>query len=180
MPLYRKCHGCGTKFDTISNECPHCGVNIEEAKAEAVKRIRLELSPYDIMENSHSTWLGALGYTLEPGEEMLIAFPRGNMITPGPSLKEGSSRSRGKARPCDVIITDRRIILGFEDNVMSTDLMKIDTFSISSSGILFAKKTVLLLGFDAKIFRLSLPYSAGKSREFFELLTPYVRTEMLK
>ncbi len=180
-PLYRKCHGCGSLFDTISNECPHCGADIEKAKAETVNQARDDLRPFDIMENSYATWLGALGYSLEQGEEMLIAFPRGNMITPGPTIKEGSARSSEKAQPCDLILSDRRLIIGRNNgDTTAVDLARIDTCTISSSGMLITRKTVLILGFDGKIYRLALPWSSGKNREIFDILSTYIRSEMLK
>jgi len=179
-PLYRKCPECGVLTDTVSNECPVCGADIEKAKEKLTEKTRRDLEPFDILEGGRETWLRAAGITLNTGEEVLAVFPRGNFVTPGPTVKQGKGKGESPEEPCDLVLTDRRLLIGLGGGVVSTDLARVDTCLVSNTGRLFGSKYALVVGFDGRIFRILLPHGSRKAKTILDTISAFVNAEMLK
>ena len=179
-PLYRKCSRCGMLIDTVSNECPVCNTNIDEAKNTVIENIKRDLKPFDIMENSGNVWLQAAGINLEEEENVLIIFPRGNVITPGPSVHTGKTEKKSSGEPCDIILTDKRLIIRTGSEFASTELIRIDTCMVSDTGKLIGNRYILILGFNGHIYKVFLPYGSRKTKTILNHISLFVQTEMIK
>lgn len=178
-PLFRKCAGCGTLIDTISNECPRCGTDIEQALSQAVDNVCRDMKHYDILENGHDIWLIAAGIDLEKGERTIALFPRGNMIIKGPVVEIGPAGEAVKREPADVVLTDRRIILSFAGSAVASELRRIDTCLVSDSGKLLGERYMLILGFNGAVYRVFLPLSSRKAKAALDIMASFIRLEML-
>jgi len=133
QPLFRKCIRCGSLIDTVSDECPECHANIEEVKQAMVENTKQGLKPFDIMENGAEVWMRAAGLQLVGGEQVLVIFPRGSFITPGPSVQVNKAGNASTGESCDLVLTDKRLILGIGSEFVSADLIRIDSCSVTST-----------------------------------------------
>jgi len=180
QPLFRKCPKCGTFIDTVSNECPSCGVNIDEAKRGIIDALVSDLKSYDIMENGYDVWLRAADIECAGDERVLIVLPRGNFINQGPTIQVGGTGKKNGKDPCDIVLTDRRILFVTGDEKIEAELMRVDTCIVSATGKIFGGRHMLVFGFDGRIYRIYLPYSSRRNKTALEAIAAFVRQEMLK
>ncbi|MFC1693815.1 AAA family ATPase [Candidatus Latescibacterota bacterium] len=179
-PLYRKCPECLALIDTVSNECSECGSNIEEEGHKIIEKTRNNLLPFDIINDSFEVWLKANSITLLEKEQILIILPRGNFVTPGPTIELSIKDKKSPKEPCDIIVTDKRLILGIGRDIISIEHMRIDLFMVSDTRRLFQNRYMLLLGFNGKLNRIYLSYGSRKSKSILDYIAAYVSTVMLK
>ncbi len=178
QPLYRKCLNCGAHIDAVSDECPSCGADMEEAKRAFRESVRENLSRFDILENGASMWLEASNISLEDGETLLIVFPRGNFVTPGPSVVRVDPAGSSRKDSCGVVLTDRRLIIVTEKERMESPLDAIETCMVSDTGKFMGPRHMLILSFDGAVYRLLLPYGSQKAKTVLDLISSYVQAEM--
>ena len=178
-PLYRKCPACHTLIDTVSNECPVCHSNSDDEGQKRLEKVKQDLRPFDIIEEGYEIWLQANGITVQDKEQMLIIFSRGNFITPGPSILRGGKTRKPSREACDVILTDRRLILGIGDEIVSMDLMRIDTCMVSDTQKFFGNRYVLIIGFSGRIYNIILPYGTHKNKTIMDCFSSYIQAVML-
>lgn len=178
-PLYRKCAGCGALIDTISNDCPRCGNDLEQAAMQAVETFKGKLKRFDILENSGDIWLKAAGIELDDGEQAVAIFPRGNMMMQGPVVESGAAGESARREHADVVLTDKRIVISFAGETVSSLLLRIDTCLVSNSGRFFSDKYMLILGFDGAVYRVFLPFSGRKAKTALDTIASFIHLEML-
>jgi len=189
-PLYRKCPKCLTLIDTVSNECPVCSANIDGERRKTVEQARQELLPFDITEDGGKIWLQTKEITLDENERVLIIFPQGNFITPGPSVfhsikpaatvREHGEKYTSSKDNCDLILTDKRLILGIGDDLISEELLRIDTCMVSDTGKLFGNRYVFIIGIKGNLYRIVLPYGSRKNKTIMDIIYSYLQTVILK
>jgi type II secretory pathway predicted ATPase ExeA len=179
-PLFRKCPNCGTLTDTVSGECPSCRADINRERTIRMEKLMEELLPLDILERNYAAWLQANDIGLEQEEKVIIIFPRGNLLTPGPSVLLPGKRGKQRTEPCDIILTNRRFILCAMGETISTDLERIETCMTADTGGGRGKKPALVLGTKKGMHTMRLPYSAKKSGKIFSLISSFVQAVMLK
>jgi hypothetical protein len=179
-PLYRKCPGCGTLFDTVSNECPACGIDVDEVRKAAVETAVRDFEPYDIMESGADVWLRAAGVSLDPGERVVIIFPRGTMLSSGPSVEAGKPQTGKGKKPCDIVLTERRLMIVGDGGAVETDLQRVETCLVSDTGRLFGERHMIILGFGGDIYRLYLPFGSRRTKTALDLMASFIQQEMLK
>ncbi|MBT4482066.1 MAG: hypothetical protein HOC71_00135, partial [Candidatus Latescibacteria bacterium] len=178
-PLYRKCNQCRTLIDTVSDMCPVCGANIDEVRSRLVEKVKQDLQPFDIMENGYDVWLRVNKVTLEDNEHVLTIFPRGNFITPGTSVRMNKKDEKSSEEPCDIVLTDRRLILGIGSKLVSTELMRIDTCLVSDNRKFFGGRYVLTIEFNGNMYKVTFPYSSGKTKTVIDILSSFIQEEIL-
>ena len=179
-PLYKKCPKCLTLIETFTNECPVCHVNIEAEGRRILNEFRKDLKPFDILEDGNAVWLQAKKIKLEENENVLIIFPRGNFISPGPSVSRVNRSGKPAKEDCEMILTDKRLILCIGDNIFSSELDSIDTCMVSDTGKLLGHKHVLLISFKDSMYKIMLPYGSRKTRIIMDRISYYIQSVMLK
>ena len=131
---YTKCPKCLTLSDTFTNECPVCHSNIDHARRQISGNLRDELKPYDILEGGYGVWLQAHNIEMGGDEQVIIIFPKGNFLTPGPAVIPMIYAEEGPKTDCNVVLTDKRFIISFDDKIMSSELQHIDSCVVSDTG----------------------------------------------
>jgi len=179
-PLYRKCPQCRTLIDTVSDECPVCNVNIVVAKRSVLETVELDLQRFNIIENGSKIWLEASGITLDGDERLLIIFPRGNAITPGPRILVNNKEGKSSREACDIVMTDKRLLLVIGDDLVSTDLMHIETCMVSNTGSIIGNRYVQIIGFKGNIYTIFFPYRSRKTKKILDSISSFVQMEMLQ
>ncbi|MCD6308735.1 MAG: zinc ribbon domain-containing protein, partial [Candidatus Latescibacteria bacterium] len=179
-PLFRKCGNCGALIDAVTNDCPVCGADIEEAKRSLVESARRDLSRFDILEEGASLWLDAANVGLDDGEVPLIVFPKGNIVTPGPTLERMNTGGGMKKDSCNLVLTDRRLIIVAGDERLESELIRIDSCMVSDTGKFIGQRYMLILSFEGAVYRLLLPYGSKKSKTVLDLISTFVQAEMIK
>jgi len=179
-PLFRKCGKCGTLIDTVTNDCPACGADLDEVKRSLVESVRRDLSRFDILEDGASLWLDAANVALEDGEVPLIVFPKGNIVTPGPTLLRTNPGGESRKDSCNLVLTDRRLIIVVGDERIESELKRIDTCTVSDTGKFIGQRYMLILSFEGIVYRLLLPYGSKKTKAVLDLISTFVQAEMIK
>ena len=131
-------------------------------------------------EGGESLWLRAKNIKLGENEKVLIIFPRGNIITPGPVVFHMTLSDKPAKENCDIILTDKRFILCFGDNCISSDLNRVDSCIVSNTGKLIGNKYVLIINFIEGMFRIKLPFGAQKNKNIMNTIALYIQSVMLK
>lgn len=178
--LYIKCPKCLTLIDTFTNECPECRSNIDVESKCAADELRAKLKPFDILEEGHGLWLKANNIELAGGESGIIIFPKGNLLTSGPSVIPMTYSNDGSKSNCNIVLTDKRFILFFDGKTVSSELPHIESCIVSDTGNLLVRKHSLLINFKGGRYKILLPYGAAKSRKIFDRISTYIQSVMLK
>ena len=179
-PLYKKCPKCFARIETFTNECPVCHVDIEVESRRALGELRKELKPFDILEGGYTVWLQANNFELEENETVIIIFPRGNLLTPGPVVFPNMYSDKTSKEDCNIILTDKRFILSYDDTIVSSELTRIDSCIVSDTGNLLVRKYVLIINFNGGKYKIMLPYWARKTKKIMDIISLYIQSVMLK
>jgi type II secretory pathway predicted ATPase ExeA len=179
-PLYRKCPGCGAFTDTVSDECPKCNVNMDKEQIKNIEKLREALMPYDILENNYAIWLQASSVTLDKEERVIIIFPNGNLFNSGPSVLIPAKTGNSSRKKCDLILTERRLILEMDNDRLETDLSRIETCMVTESGRLLKKRYEFIIGLKKGIYTIKLPRSASGNKEINDRISSYIQMVMMK
>ncbi|MDP2983363.1 MAG: AAA family ATPase [Candidatus Latescibacter sp.] len=179
-PLYRKCPACGNMADTVSNECPTCHADMNNEGVKAVEKLCEALLPYDVLERNYAVWLQASGVALEKGEKIIIIFTSGNLFNSGPTVSIPAKPGKSARKNCDLILTDRRLILEMPDDRMETELIRIETCMVAESGSLLGKRYELIIGLKKGIYTIQLPRNASKSKRILDRISSHIQAVMLK
>ena len=179
-PLHRKCPSCLMLVDSVSDDCPVCRSNMVEESRRLFLRVRSDLVSYDILRGGYDIWLKVNGITLADGEQILVILPQGSLFSSGPVFKMLDTGGSTKGQPGSLIVTDQRIIILNGQETLTSELARLDTFMVSSTGRFFGGKVKLIVGFGGRIIHVQLPFGAKKIRTFHERLNAYVRSVMLK
>ena len=179
-PLVRKCPSCGAISDTLCGECPSCHADIERERTTRVEKLREELLPFDILERNYEVWLQASGMELENGENVIIIFPHGNLVTSGPAVHLSVQRGNYQNEPCDIVLTDRRFVLAFSGKTVSLPLERIETCMVSDTGGLVGRKPVLILGTKEEMHTIRFPSGSARSRAMLNGIASFVQAMMLR
>ncbi|MFC1551018.1 AAA family ATPase [Candidatus Latescibacterota bacterium] len=179
-PLYTKCPKCHTLSETFTNECPVCHSNIDVEHRRAAGELRTELKPLDILEGGYGLWLQANNIELGEDESVITIFPKGNFLTPGPSVIPMIYSDEGPKTDCNIVLTDKRFILSFDDKIVSSGLPHIDSCVMSDTGNLLSRKHFLHISFKGGKYKIILPYRTGKTRKIFDSISTYIQSVMLK
>lgn len=178
--LVRKCPACGTLTDTISGICHSCGVDIAKEKASRAEKLREELRPFDILEQSYDAWLNASDIKLEDGERVIIIFPRGNFLSPGPSIHIAESRGKQHTEPCDLILTEQRFLLGSSGKTISLPLERIETCMVSETDGAKRGKPTLIIGTKDGIHTVRFPSNSVKNKTMLDSIVSFTKSMALK
>ncbi|MFC1650889.1 AAA family ATPase [Candidatus Latescibacterota bacterium] len=179
-PLYTKCPKCFTLIETFTNECPVCHSNIDVESRRVTDELRSELKPLDILEGGYGLWLQANNIELAVDESVIIIFPKGNFLARGPSVIPMIYSDEGPKADCNIVLTDKRFILSFDDKIVSSELLHIDSCMMSDTGNLLVRKHVLLINFKGGRYKITLPYGSGKNRKILDRISTYIQSAMLK
>lgn len=177
--LYRKCPACSSLIDTISNECPMCHADVEKERARLLEAVRESVESVDILEDGVEYWLKANNITLGDDEDIVIVFPRGNILRRGPKIVSITAKKTAATKSCDVVLTDQRIILCIGEQTVSSDYRKLTTCNISDSGRLVGNRHALMVSFDDSMYRISLPYKSKKSKQLLDRIGTFIKQVML-
>ncbi len=178
--LVRKCPACGTLIDTVSGTCHSCGADIERERISRAERLREELRPFDILERSYDAWLNASGMKLENEEKVIIIFPHGNFLTPGPSIHVAESRGKQHTEPCDLILTERRFLLESSGKTTSLPLERIETCMVSESDGAKRGKPILIIGTKDGIHTIQFPSGSARSKAMLDSIASFTKSMALK
>ena len=179
-PLYKKCTKCLSLIDTFTDECPVCNSDILRGKQRLFDEFRKDLIKFDILEGGDAVWLQAQGINLDEDEKVLIIFPRGNFMRPGPSVFRMSKSNKPEKEDCDIILTDKQLVLCIGDEIIRSELNRIESCTVSSTGKLFGHKHLLVLNIPGGMYKIMLPYSSGKTKTVFNRISHYIQSVMLK
>ncbi len=178
--LYKKCPKCFSLIETFTNECPVCHVNIDAEGYRILSEFRQDLKPFDVLEGGYSVWLHAKKIILVENENVLIVFPRGNFISPGPSVSRVRKGEKQAWENCEIILTDKRFIICIGDEIICSELNSIDSCMVLDTEKLFGHKYVLLITFKNGTYRIMLPYGSGKNKIILDRISHYIQSVMLK
>lgn len=178
--LYKKCPQCLSLVETFTNECPVCHSDIVRESQRIFDEFRRDLKQFDILEGGDAVWLQAQSITLDEDETVLIIFPRGNFLRAGPTVFPMVKSDKPEKEDCDIILTDKRLILCIGDDIISSELNRIDTCMVSSTGKLFGHKHVLVINILKGMYKIMLPYGSGKTKTIFNRISHYIQSVMLK
>ena len=178
-PLYTKCPLCSQLSDTVSHVCSYCGANIDGEILKIAERIKKKLKAFDILADGAEVWLAAKKITLSDSERVVIIFPRGIIESEGPAIFSTSERSSPK-KACDFILTNKRLILGIGNDIIKTNLNRIDSFMPINTGSFMGRRHMLIVSFESKMYRISFPFNARKSKTIMENLSLFIQSVMLK
>lgn len=179
-PLVRKCPGCGALSDTVSGECPSCHLDITREQTIRIEKLRETLQPFDLLERNYAVWLQASEVELDREEKVIIIFPHGNMLTPGPSLQLTAPRGRRRMEQCDIILTDSRFVIVFSEKTVSFPLARMETCMVSDTAGVMARKPVLILGTKEEMYTIRFPSGSARSRAMLNGVAAFVQGVMLK
>ena len=180
VPLYRKCPACGTLSDSFTGLCPSCSKDIGEELGKLTETAKRDLARYDILEGNHDIWLRVVGVELGADETVLIVFPRGNFITSGPTIAMSKTSMKSSGDPCDIVLTDRRLIIGLGREQVSLELATVDSCVVTSVSALLGSRRRLVLGYKEELYKLMLPYGSAKSRAILAIISSYIQAKMLQ
>jgi hypothetical protein len=155
-------------------------VDIAKEKASREEKLREELRPFDILEQSHDVWLNACGIKLENGERVIIIFPRGNFLSPGPSIHIAESRGKQHTAPCDLILTEQRFLLDSSGKTVSLPLERIETCMVSETDGAKRGKPTLIIGTKDGIHTVRFPSNSVKSRTMLDSIVSFTKSMALK
>ena len=179
-PLYTKCPVCSLLSDTVTNLCPACKADMEAEKIKLIQRIRDILKKFDILAEGSKIWMEAKGMDLQKDEQIMIIFPRSNVLNDGPVVFSTSNTATSSREACDLILTDRRLILSINKKIISTDLMRVDSCMHIDTGKLIGRRHVLTVAFGGSMYRIFLPYGSRKNKIILDTISSFIQQVMLK
>ena len=178
-PLYKKCPKCLTLLETTVTECPVCHADTKAESNRLQDEVRRYLRDFDILAGGYDIWLRTKKIELHDDEKVLIIFPRGNILSPGPkAIDLLKSDSPGK-EDCDIILTDSRLILCIGDRITSTELHRIGDCTVSETGKFLGHRYNLTVYLADGKFKLILPYGSEKSKKVMNSISLYIKSVML-
>ncbi|MFC1511763.1 AAA family ATPase [Candidatus Latescibacterota bacterium] len=181
VPLFQRCPACLTLMETALTTCPACQAAIEPARQTQIEKFRREFKAHDILEGNASIWIEAQHIPVEDDETVLIVFPRGNFLSPGPTVIRSAAATRLAGKSCDVILTDRRLLFTLKNEMVIADLNRIESCRITDTGgSLFNRKPFLFIQSPSGPVKLMLPYGPKKSRKILNKLASFIETRMLR
>jgi hypothetical protein len=136
--------------------------------------------PFDFLERNYAVWLQANEIELEKEEKVIIVFPRGNLVTPGPAVQLPDQRGGIRTEPCDVILTDRRFIIGLPGKISTLPLERIETCMVSETGGFMGKKPLLIIGTHEEMHTVRFPSGSPKSRSMLNSVASFALSMSLK
>jgi type II secretory pathway predicted ATPase ExeA len=180
-PLVRKCPHCLAVIDAGLPVCPVCQADIDVSRRELIAEFIADFKPYDILEGGHAIWLQAQHVSLDEGETVVIVFPRGNLVSAGPLVTRAAKESAPAKEPCDLILTDRRLIILLDGETVLAELVRIESCRVvDTGGVLFGRKSVLAVNTPSGLLRLAFPWSAKKNRMVLHKLSVFIQSTMLQ
>jgi general secretion pathway protein A len=179
-PLYKKCPKCFTLLETGFSVCPICHTDMNTEWNRLMEEFRISMKPFDILEGWYTPCLQAKNLMLESNEHVLIIFPRGNFMTPGPSVVPMKKSGKVKKEDCDIILTDKRLILCIGGQTLTSNLNDIDTCMVSDTRKITGREYVLIVNIKDGMFRIMLPFGSGKTRKVMNSISTYIQSVMLK
>lgn len=181
LPLRRKCPKCSAfSTDPSVSQCPSCHADLDRERDIIAENLRESLLPYDVLERNYAIWLQAVGIELDKEEKMIIAFPRGNLLSSGSVFRKPSGSGRSDSRPCDFLLTDRRLLVRGEGEPLSLDLERVETCVVCDNGKIFGRRYALTLGGSGGLFTVELPVKGEKGKQVCEGIAAYIRAIMVK
>ena len=178
-PLYTKCPLCSQLSDTISHVCSYCGADIDGETIRIAERVNKNLKAFNKLADGAEVWLAAKKIKLTDSERVVIIFPRGIVESEGPAIISTSEKSSSR-KACDFILTNKRLILGIGRDTIETNLNRIDSFMPINTGSIWGRRHLLIVSFGSKMYRVSFPFNARKSRTIIENLSSFIQSVMLK
>lgn len=179
-PLREKCPRCLAVIETALGTCPVCQADLESARNAMFAEFRDDFKRWDILEGGQRVWLEAHQVSLDEDEQVLIIFPRGNVIAAGPTLTRTDVGS-GRAVPTDVILTGTRLLFLLDTGPMLMELDRLESCRVvDSSGSWLGRKSRLAITGPVGKVELVLPYGSRRSRAILQKMALFVQARMVQ
>ena len=106
---------------------------------------------------------------------MIVIFPRGNMLSPGPMIIPAESDGKTKQKG-DLVLTDKRLILSYGDKVVNAEIERIGSAIVTETSSLFGKKSEFVIDLSDGKYRVELPFGSNKNRKVMQIIVSFLQT----
>ena len=89
-------------------------------------------------------------------------------------------RGKQRSEPCDIILTDRRFVLGVSENRSSLPLDRIETCMITETGGRIRNRPLLILGTKEEMHTIRFPSGSARSRAMLDAVAAFTLSMALK